>query len=66
MYQKKTNTINGKRRDPLWKNAEVKEKKTELSRVKKVFKKISTPCCLNRMREVETAYKGKCEKAKGN
>ena len=62
----KTNAINIRQRDPLWINAEVKEKKKELNIVKKVFKKISTPSNLNKMREVETEYEEKCEKAKGN
>ena len=44
---KTTNTINGRRRYPLWINDEVKEKKTELNKVKKVFKKRSTPSYLN-------------------
>ena len=43
---KKTNTINSIRIYPLWKNDEDKEKKTELNKVKKVFKKISTPSIL--------------------
>ena len=63
---KKTIKVTDRRRDPLWINDEVKEKKTELNRVKKVFKKRSTPSNLNRMREVETEYEEECEKAKDN
>ena len=63
---KKTIKITGRQRDPLWVNDEVKEMKTELNRVKKLFKKTSTLSNLNRMREVETEYEEECEKAKDN
>ena len=48
--------LSDKKSNPHWMNEEVKTKRTELNRSKKMFKRRGTPNNLEKLKELEESY----------
>ena len=61
---KKMLKLSDKKSNPHWMNEEVKAKRTELNRSKKMFKRRGTPNNLEKLKELEESFFVECDEAK--